>query len=382
MSDAFFFWGTLGHLPLLRVVLGRDAPVAPATLEGYLAFWAEGHDFPLLVPQAGGSTAGILVAGLGPDDRARLDFYEGGFRYDAQVLPVRLADGAAVQAQVYVARDVVANTGAPWRLADWQARWGDVATATAGDVMALYGQRDAAEVGRRRGAMLVRGASRARAATDPAPAGLRHAPTAADVEIDRFCQPYAAFFAVEEYDLRFRRFDGRLSEPVNRAAFVSGDAVVVLPYDPARDRVLLVEQFRAGAFARGDSNPWSLEGIAGRIDPGESPEESARREAVEEAGIDLGAMLPVHGYYPSPGAKTEYLYTYVALCDLGDDRVRHGGLPGEGEDIRGHVIGFDRLTALVDSGEVNNGPLIALALWLQRERPRLRAASSGAGEGT
>ena len=214
---------------------------------------------------------------------------------------------------------------------------------------------------------------RARAAR-AAPAEERRKVAAGDVEVATRAEPYARFFAVEEQDLRFRRFDGQLSQPVNRAAFVSGDAVTVLPYDPLRDRVLLIEQFRAAPLARGDSQPWGLEAIAGRIDPGETPEEAARREALEEAGLHLGNLLPVAGYYPSPGAKAEFLYSYVALCDLPDGMTGVFGVEGEAEDIRGHLIPFDRLMDLVTSGEVNNAPLLISALWLQRERVRLRGA--------
>jgi len=159
---------------------------------------------------------------------------------------------------------------------------------------------------------------------------------------------------------------------VLRAAFVSGDAVTVLPYDPKRDRVLVIEQFRVGPFARGDGQPWLLEAITGRIDPGETPEEAGRREAMEEAGLVLQALLPVAQYYSSPGAKSEFLHSFVALCDLPDDAAGVFGVRGEAEDIRGHLIGLDALMALVASGEVNVGPLVLTALWLQREGPRLR----------
>ncbi|MBN8194773.1 ADP-ribose diphosphatase, partial [Bacillus sp. NTK074B] len=86
----------------------------------------------------------------------------------------------------------------------------------------------------------------------------------------------ARFFAVIEDRLRHRRFGGGMSETVLRAAFLMSDAVTVLPYDPVRDRVMVGEQFRAGPFARGDRNPWSIEAIAGRIDAGEAPETAAR----------------------------------------------------------------------------------------------------------
>jgi len=184
--------------------------------------------------------------------------------------------------------------------------------------------------------------------------------------------PYAHFFGLEEYDVAWRRFDGAMSATVTRAAFVSGDAVTVLPYDPVRDRVLLVEQFRAGPLARGDAQAWQLEPIAGRVDPSETPEQAARREAEEEAGLHLTGLEEVARYYPSPGAVSEFLYSYVAVTDLPDGVAGVFGLAEEAEDIRGHLITLNHLLELVTTGEVQNAPLILTALWLQRERPRLR----------
>ncbi len=220
--------------------------------------------------------------------------------------------------------------------------------------------------------MLVRGAGRVRAAAEPGPVTQRRFAGPGDVRLADLRQPYAHFFAVEEYDVAYRRFDGQHSPVVTRAVFVSGDAVTVLPYDPRRDRVLLVEQFRIGPVARGSLQPWLIEPIAGRIDPGETPQDCARREALEEAGLHLGALLPVAEFYPSPGAVSEYLYAFVALTDLPDGAAGVFGLAGEAEDIRGHLVSFDDLMRLVASGEVANAPLILTALWLQRERGRLR----------
>ena len=93
---------------------------------------------------------------------------------------------------------------------------------------------------------------------------------------------------------------------------------------------------------------------------------------MEEAGLALGELLPVAGYYPTPGAKAEFLYSYLALCDLPDGVAGVFGMAGEAEDIRGHLVSFDRLMDLVASGEASNAPLVLTALWLQRERGRLR----------
>ena len=365
-----FFYGTLCHLPLLRAVLGRDADITPAVMSGYAVSWVQGQAFPMIEQKNGESAIGVLLRGLTADDQARLDFYTGSYSVLKRQLLVNTVQGSE-EAVVYFPDSSVWTAGKPWRIEDWAEVWGATVVATTGDVMALFGVADAAAVGKRRSAMMVRGASRVRAA-QAAPATLRYAPEAQDVVVEARHYPYTNFFSVEEYDLRFRRFDGSMSAVVNRAAFISGDAVTVLPYDVGRDRVLLIEQFRAAPYARGDANPWQLETIAGRIDPGETAEGAARREAVEEAGLNLGALLPVAGYYPTPGAKAEYLYSYVALCDLPDGIAGVFGVADEAEDIRGHLLSFDALMALVASGEASNAPLILTALWLQRERAQLR----------
>ncbi|MFC2969056.1 gamma-glutamylcyclotransferase [Acidimangrovimonas pyrenivorans] len=367
----FFFYGTLCHPPLLETVLGRAVELHPARLADHAVHWAAGHSFPMILPRPGAVAEGMLVRGMSDEDVARLDFYEGGFAYHAHDVAVG-TDGTTVTARVFFPDPGLLDPGAPWSLADWVAEWGEIVVSTAGDFMAAYGERSSEELLARYPQMLLRAASRLRARRG-GPAAIRHAAGAEDVAVHARHEPYARFFAVEEYDLRHRRFDGSMGALVNRAVFILGDAVTVLPYDPRRDRVMVVEQFRAGPFGRGDAQPWQLEPIAGRIDAGETPEHAARREALEEAGLALGEMRKVSEYYPSPGALNEYLYSYVALTDLPDDAAGLGGLEDEHEDIRAHVLDFDALMALVASGEVANGPLILTALWLQRERAALRA---------
>lgn len=372
----YFFYGTLCHPQLLETVLGRRADTRPARLSGYQvreACNAEGHGltFPLMIAEPG-EVEGLL-AEIGPDEAARLDFYEIG--YLTQDLTVRDKSGQDLTARCYLPGPGHWRAGAPWRLSDWVARWGAIATEAAAEFMALRGQIPAEQAIARYPQIKVRAASRIRARAETKPARLRRGAIPGDVEVSALGTGYARFFAVEDYTLRHRLFAGGMSAPLDRAAFVSGDAAVVLPYDPMRDRVLLVEQFRTGPLARGDLNPWMLEPIAGRVDPGESPEDCARREAGEEAGLSLGQLLTGPGFYPSPGAKSEYTYCYVGLTDLPDGAARPGGMEDEGEDIRPHLISFDDLMALVESGEADNGPLLVLAFWLARQRPQLRRAA-------
>ncbi|MCI2398523.1 gamma-glutamylcyclotransferase [Aliiroseovarius subalbicans] len=371
MTDLFFY-GTLRHAPLLALVLGADAPAAQqATLPGHEVLWAEGECFPMIRKTTGATAQGVLVQGLDDAALARLNFYEGGFDYALEDVTVRLG-GTDVVAQVYFPAPGLWTPGAPWSLEDWVRDWGAMTLHAADEVMSYFGQVPAEEVARRFSMIRTRAASRARAEASAAPTTLRSALGDGDVAVTDARRPYSNFFTLEEHDLSFRRFNGAMSASVNRAGFLGGDAVTVLPYDPVRDRVLVIEQFRVGPHLRGDPHPWVLEPIAGRIDAGESPQDAARREGLEEAGLEMQALEHIADYYPSPGAVSEFLYSYVGLADLPDSAAGLGGVDHEQEDIRSHVISFDRLMELVTSGEAGCGPLVLSALWLGQNRDRLR----------
>lgn len=375
--SGYFFYGTLCHLPLLDLVLGDTAYTARAAqLPDYRAHWVKDQSFQMLVPDDRGSVMGLLVDGLSAQAKARLDFYEGGFDYDLRGLSVSTEAGDSV-AQIFFARDPALVPAAHWDFSDWVAKWGSITLEAAQEVMSYFGTDCAQTIARRFPMIRSRAASRVRARAGGVPTDLRTDFGSDDVKVLANTRPYSNFFTMEEETLSFRQFSGDMSERVDRAAFVGCDAVIVLPYDLVRDRVMLIEQFRMGPHMRGDPYPWTLEAIAGRIDAGETPEQCVHREAMEEAGLIIDHLLPLPHHYPSPGASTEYFYAYLALCDLPDDAAGIGGLADESEDIRSHVIPFDRLMTLVDSGEAACGPLLLCALWLSRHRDQIRAAQGG-----
>ncbi|MFZ5963935.1 NUDIX domain-containing protein [Thalassococcus sp. BH17M4-6] len=373
MPDLFFY-GTLCHLPLLHQVLGHDrVKCLPATLPDHESRWVADNAFPMIQNAPGQAARGLLVRGLGDDDLARLDFYEGGFGYDLRAVTVQTDEGAA-PAQVYFPQPGLWQPGAPWSLTDWQEKWAAVTLSAAEEAMARYGIAPPEEVRPLMPFFRARGWARQLAAT-PAPQTLRSRMTLDDVEILRHRKGYDGFFRIRAVDLQHRRFDGGRSHPVSREMFIAFDAALVLPYDPQRDEVLLIEQLRYGPIGRGDPAPWVLEPIAGLVDAGEDPADCARREAGEEAGLTLGDLRPMARVYASPGYTSEFFHCFLGLCSLADYRTGLGGLDSENEDIRSHVIPFDRAMELITTGEINAGPLVMMMLWLAQHRAGLRAAA-------
>ncbi|MFV2033721.1 MAG: NUDIX domain-containing protein, partial [Halocynthiibacter sp.] len=342
----------------------------PSTLSDHAAYSVEDLVHPILIGESGQTARGLIFHAKGPD-LARLDFYQGGLGRD--LLNV-VAGGQTESVAVYFPARGRTAAGAPWRLEDFEARHAVTTLVAARQLMALFGRIDPQEAALRR-PMLERISARAVVHHATPPVRVRHGFDQGDVALAAHRRCYDGFFALDELELSHKRFDGGLEGPISRALFVSVDAAIVLPYDPARDRVLLVEQFRAGAFLRGDPHPWKLEPVAGRIDPGETPESAARREALEEAGLGLGNLVSVSAHYPSPGASTEFYHCFIGLCDLPDGTEGSGGLAAEAEDIRTHLLSFDGLMKLLESGEAEVGPLVLLALWLARHRADLRAAA-------
>lgn len=372
MTEVFLF-GTLCHAALLRLVAGGDVPQVPAQMPDACVAWAKDAPYPVLLDTPGATASGLLIS-PGPEALARIDFYEACFGYHRVPVAVQAPDGLR-QVQAWRPREATAEPGAAWSLADWVDRWGELSILAAAEVMRQFGHADPQEIGHRFWMIRARAQSFLEAGHWARPGKVGHGLTRADVETLDHRFPYDRFFTVEELRIRNRQFDGSLSTPQERAVFRVADAVTVLPYDPVRDRILLVEQVRLGAYANGDAAPWMLEPVAGIIDAGETPRDSARREAVEEAGLDLEDLHHVARYYPSPGGIAQVITSFVGIADLPDGVAGIGGLAGEGEDILSHLVAFDLAEEMLAQGDMVNAPLILSMQWLQLNRQRLRASA-------
>ncbi len=367
-----FLYGTLRHEGLLDIVLGHvpHARLRPATLQDYSVSRAQGHSFPLIEARRGAEAFGSLLTDVSPEERARLDHYELGFGYHLH--EVNIGGEAAL---VYLPEPGLWQADGPWSLDDWSANDWPHVRHSASEIMSYLGQAEASDLAWRFAMIGARAQSRNLAQSAPAPAELRAGLSAADVEVARRDVSHFGYFRTDTYGLRHKRFDGTISGVLAREVFLSADAALVLPYDAARDCVMLIEQFRMGPFARGDARPWVLEPIAGRIDAGESPEAAAARECQEEAGLSLRSLLPIAQCYASPGEVSTYFHMFLGLADLPEGSSGIGGLEGEQEDIKSHIVSFERAMELVETGEINVGPLIQMLQWLALNKAGIDAQS-------
>lgn len=188
-----------------------------------------------------------------------------------------------------------------------------------------------------------------------------------DVEIVQRETVYKRFFAIEKLSLRHRLFEGGWSEVITRELFVRGEAVGILLYDPALQKIALVEQFRVGALPTSPSSeqsPWLLEIVAGMFDGDETPEAVVYREVKEETGLEPARLIRICEYFVSPGGTSEKLHVYCALCDLTNAGGIHG-LPEEGENIRLHVLSVSDVFANLYGGRFNNAASLIALQWLQ-----------------
>ena len=191
-----------------------------------------------------------------------------------------------------------------------------------------------------------------------------------DVEIIAREKLYRGFFSLDLYRFRHRLFNGEMSGEVRREIFERGHASVLLPFDPVRDEVVLIEQIRIAAYDTSET-PWLLELVAGMIEPGESVEDVARREAMEEAGLTVGRTKPVLNYLASPGGTSERLSILVGEVDATQAEGIHG-LVEENEDIRVHVVSREQAYQWVNEGKIDNAASVIALLWLQLHYQEIR----------
>jgi ADP-ribose pyrophosphatase len=199
-----------------------------------------------------------------------------------------------------------------------------------------------------------------------------------DVTVESHEVGYQGYFRVDRYRLRHRLFAGGWSAVVGREVFERGQAVACVLYDADQDRLVLIEQFRAGAFAAGYTgqiadiaSPWLIEIVAGIIGAGERPEDVVRREAMEEAGCTVRALEPICRIFATPGAGSETVALYFAQVTAPPAGTLHG-LDAEHEDIRLHLVTPEDAFAWIAAGRIVNGPAIIGLQWFQLNAPRLR----------
>lgn len=191
-----------------------------------------------------------------------------------------------------------------------------------------------------------------------------------DVEILGFDTPFQGYFRIDRYRLRHRKHEDGWTGEMVREIFERGHAVGVVLYDPVQDSVVLLDQFRIGALAGGKSG-WQREVVAGIIEPGEDAQNVARRETLEESGLELRELIPLYHYLATPGGSSETLRLY---CGIVDSRGAGGihGLDAENEDIKVETYGFGQAWDMVEDGRIDNAPTLIGMQWLALNRERLR----------
>jgi ADP-ribose pyrophosphatase len=183
---------------------------------------------------------------------------------------------------------------------------------------------------------------------------------------------FQGYFRVDRYHIQHERFDGTWCKPYTREVFQRARQVAgVLPFDPHHDKVVLIEQFRAGLLELGQY-PWIMEIPMGMVDANESPEQAGRREAREEAGCDIVDMHPIASYFSSPGGTSENINLFAGRTIAPAD----GGLFGlaeENEDIRVHVMDASRAIGLLYSGKLKDAQTIVAMQWFAMHHTELRS---------
>lgn len=192
-----------------------------------------------------------------------------------------------------------------------------------------------------------------------------------DIKIIEKTTVFSGYFKVDRYILQHRLYDGGWSMPVSREIFVRGYAVGVLLYDPEEDKVGLIEQFRPGALAAGFDTCWIPEIVAGIIEEGESLEDVARRETLEEAGVKISDLKRIQRILPDSGGSSHTSTLYCGRVRAEELGGVHG-LAGEHEDIRVFSLPADEAIQWLNDARFSSVASIITLQWLALNKKSLR----------
>lgn len=169
------------------------------------------------------------------------------------------------------------------------------------------------------------------------------------------------FFKMNEYILKYKKYDGSWSKEVKREIFGGAMVSAVLPYDPVKREIVLIQQFRPGTIAK-EFNNYLYEIVAGIIDSGEKAEDTAKRECLEETGCKIKKITPIQGYFPAPGSSESFYHLFLGEIDTFEgERVM--GLESENEDILVRSYKLPDVKDMMEKGEILNGLTLIALQW-------------------
>lgn len=181
---------------------------------------------------------------------------------------------------------------------------------------------------------------------------------------------FNGFLRLVRYRLRHSLYRGGWGQVLDRERIEYLNATAAILYDPLRDRIVMVEQFRIGALEQGRW-AWTLEPVGGILKPGEDAREVVRREAMEEAGCEVLELESIGAYHVSPGTAADRVRLFCGRVDAGRAGGVHG-LASEGEDTRAVVIDAAQATSELFAGRFDTSTAIIAVQWLAMNRDRLR----------
>ncbi len=172
---------------------------------------------------------------------------------------------------------------------------------------------------------------------------------------------YDGFFKMNEIILKYKKYDGTWTDKIRRELFGGAQVSAVLPYDPIKKEIVLIQQFRPGTISK-DFDNYLNEIVAGIIDNGEKPEDAAKRECFEETGCIVKKLIPIQGYFPAPGSSESFYHLF-----LGEIETFRGtrilGLENENEDIKVQSFKTAEIREKMQNGEILNGLTLIALQW-------------------
>ncbi len=172
---------------------------------------------------------------------------------------------------------------------------------------------------------------------------------------------YSGFFGLNKYEFIHEKHNGDWTNKIDREIFTGAHVSTLLPYDPLKEEIILIQQFRAGVLSRYDED-YLYEIVAGIIDEGENPEETARRECFEETGCKVKKIIPIQSYFPAPGSSESYYHLYLGEIDTFEGK-RIRGLHSENEDILVKSFKVEVLRNMLREKQIINGLTLIALQW-------------------